>query len=241
MSDDQTLTYARRRPYKLRDGSTVPSVTTVLSRYRESGALMHWAWSQGKAGVDYKQTRGKAADAGTLAHAMAEAWFHGRRQRLQLAADPDVRERATTSFHAFLAWARGQLLRPAVLGGVPQLEVRMVSEKHRYGGMMDAAHIGEDDEAALGVHLMDWKTSGGVYIDYLLQLAAYGALWEECVGVPIRGYHLVRFDKETGGFVHHYWPELVMLVDGEPVRCIDQFLRLLECYHAEKSLKKLLR
>jgi len=230
----------RRRPYKLADGTVVASVTTILSRFKESGALIHWSWDQGRQGVDYRATRDHAATAGTLAHMMAEAWFRGQPQRLSLSADGEVRSLATTSFQAFLSWAKGQRLRPAVIEGVPQVEVRMVSERHRYGGMMDASLMGEHDE----ICLFDMKTSGGLYVDYLLQLAAYGALWDENnPGRPITGgYHLVRFDKVTGGFAHHWWPQLMMLnAEGKPVRCIDQFLRLLECYHAEKAIKKLLK
>lgn len=240
MMAEQLQQYSRRRPYKLADGSVVPSVTTILGRFKPSDALMWWAWDQGRQGLDYQQTRGKAADAGTLAHAMAESWFHGRGQRLHLAADHEVKRKALTSFRAFLAWAEGARLRPATINGVKQIEVRMVSERHRYGGMCDAVQLGFDNS----LHICDWKTSGGVYPDYLLQIAAYKELWDENFPEnPITGgYHLVRFDKETAGFVHHYWPALEMVnSDGEVVSCFDQFLRLLECYQAEKTIKKLLK
>lgn len=238
--DEQVQTYTRRRPYKLTDGTIVPSVTTVLGRYKNADPLMWWAHQEGLAGRDYKQTRGKAANAGTLAHTMTERWFHGQRQKIETAADPEVYQRATTSFHAFLAWAKGYQLRPAVIDGVKQVEVRMMSERHRYGGMCDAVQVGPGQ----GLALFDWKTSGGVYLDYLLQIAAYGELWDEThPDHPITaGYHLVRFDKETAGFTHHFWPGLERVDgDGEVVSCLDQFLRLLECYQAEKTLKKLLK
>jgi hypothetical protein len=240
MADDDLVAYSRRKPYKLASGDIVPSVTTVLSRYKAADRLMAWAWRQGKAGLDYNQTRGKAADAGTLTHTMAENWFRGHPQRLQLSADPDVMHRASTAFHGFLAWADGQRLRPAVIDGQQQIEVRMVSERYRFGGMMDAAHIGRDKR----ICLCDWKTSDGIYVDYLMQLAAYGALWDEThPDMPITGgYHLVRFDKESGGFVHHYWPALERVTEnGEVVSCLDQFLRLLRCYQDEKVLSRLLK
>lgn len=58
--------------------------------------------------------------------------------------------------------------------------------------------------------LGDWKSSNGIYQDYLVQLAAYGLLWEEHYpNMPIEGgYHLVRFAKEWGDFSHHFWDEL---------------------------------
>lgn len=62
-------------PTYLIDGKRVPSVTTVISRFKESGALMYWCWDQGRQGLDYRQTRDAAADAGTIAHAMVEAFI----------------------------------------------------------------------------------------------------------------------------------------------------------------------
>ena len=51
------------RVYKTQDGVRVPSVTTVISRFKEAGALMYWAWNEGKEGRDYRETRDAAADA----------------------------------------------------------------------------------------------------------------------------------------------------------------------------------
>ena len=62
--------------YYLVDGTRVPSVTTVLGRFKESGPLIHWAWGLGIQGKDYREERDKAADAGTLAHAAVAAWAH---------------------------------------------------------------------------------------------------------------------------------------------------------------------
>jgi len=58
--------------YKNAQGKRIPGVTTVISNLGWSkGGLMHWAWEQGINGIDYKETRDKAADTGTIAHAMA--------------------------------------------------------------------------------------------------------------------------------------------------------------------------
>ena len=71
---------AEPRPgYYLADGSHVPSVTTIIGRFKESGGLIHWAWALGKEGKDYREVRDKAADAGTMAHDAVEAWVHGKR------------------------------------------------------------------------------------------------------------------------------------------------------------------
>ena len=63
--------------YRLKDGTRVPSVTTIISRFKESGGLVHWAWNLGMQNIDYRQIRDSAADAGSLAHAMLEETSQG--------------------------------------------------------------------------------------------------------------------------------------------------------------------
>jgi len=58
----------------------IPGCTTVIGRFKESGGLIYWAWDQGRQGLDFRETRDKAADAGTLAHAMVEADIRGTAQ-----------------------------------------------------------------------------------------------------------------------------------------------------------------
>ena len=52
--------------YFTKDGKRVPSVTTILGKFKEAGGLMHWSWECGMKGLDYRQVRDAAADAGTL-------------------------------------------------------------------------------------------------------------------------------------------------------------------------------
>src|ERR1700761_7307502 len=116
--------------YFLADGTRVPSVTTVLSRFKESGALMNWAWKQGKAGLDYRVTRDAAADAGTMAHAAMEAWIRNR--PFVFEGDGAIVEKARRSFGAFLEWSQQTQLR------VTETELPLVSEIHKFGGTFDA-------------------------------------------------------------------------------------------------------
>lgn len=64
--------------YKLKDGTRVPGASTIAKIGSDSGGLIHWAWEQGIAGLDYQASRDAAADAGTLVHAAAEEWKHKR-------------------------------------------------------------------------------------------------------------------------------------------------------------------
>jgi hypothetical protein len=96
--------------YYLADGTRVPSVTTIIGRFKESGALIHWAWSIGRAGKDYREERDKAADAGTMAHAAVAAWAH-RQPFVWEGDDPEVIRNAQMAFAAFEEWAQQTRLR----------------------------------------------------------------------------------------------------------------------------------
>lgn len=209
------------KPYTTADGATVPSVSTICSRFKDSGGLLFWAWSEGAAGRDFRQTRDAAAESGTLAHAAVEAWIHKR--PFEFTGEPDVRAKAETAFEAFLAWAEMTQLQ------VTDTEVRMVSEVHRFGGTADAFTV-RGRRAVL-----DWKSSSGIYPEYVVQVAAYGLLWNELhPSDPITGgYHLVRFDKQHGDFHHHYWAEA-----NDAAR---MFLLLREAYDLDKALKARVR
>lgn len=207
-----------RTPYLLASGDRVPSVTTIIGRFKESGGLIHWAWNLGKEGKDYREVRDQAADAGTMAHHAVEAWLHGREFAFE--GDAEVCRKAQTAYGAFLDWATQTNLR------VTHTEVPLISERHKFGGTFDALLV--QNERAMG----DWKSSNNCYPEYLIQVAAYGKLWEENhPDEPITGgFHLLRFDKEFGDFHHHWWSELD--------RAWDAFLHLRELYEIDKELKR---
>ena len=196
----------------------MPGVTTISGKLKSADALMAWAWREGKAGRDYKATRDRAADAGTLAHAAVEAWIRGRPYVME--GEPATVERGQKAFEAFLRWAEQTKLR------IVEPEVSLVSERHRFGGTMDALLL--DDQRAIS----DWKSSAGTYPDMLIQISAYQALWNEHhPDDPITGgLHLVRFDKEYGDFVHHHWSELDAAWAA--------FLHLRAVYDLEQELRK---
>lgn len=207
-----------KKGYYLADGDRVPSVTTVISRFKDAGGLMWWAWDCGMKGQDYRDVRQQAADAGTVAHELVEAWLQKRASTSE--APVEIMDKAQKSFGAFLEWAEGSKLQ------VTHTEMQLVSEAHRYGGTPDALLI--HGKRSMG----DWKTSNAVYSDYLIQLAAYGNLWNENNPDDLveGGFHLVRFDKQYGDFHHHYWSELDAAWRA--------FLHLRELYEIEKELKK---
>lgn len=204
--------------YKLKDGTKVPSVTTILNRFKDSGGLIHWAWQMGIEGKDYREERDKAADIGSMVHAAVEAWTLGNAYAFE--GEPPAVEKAQRGFGAFREWALSTNFQ------VTNPECSMVSERWRFGGTPDAILVG--GKRAIG----DWKSSGGLYTDYIIQVAAYGMLWEENhPEEPITGgYHLLRFDKTHGDFTHKWW--------GELETAKKAFLLMRELYDMDKELKQ---
>jgi hypothetical protein len=242
--------------YRTRDGEKVPSVTTILSRFKESGGLIHWSWNiaheplmKARAlldGVVRGEFAGRAHEIeGFLALPVED--FHYRTKR-DKAAD------AGTCAHDMVeCFIRGQefdaekyphaileMARPAFDAflewadqtqlRVVETEVSLVSERYRFGGTRDAMLV--RGKRALG----DWKTSNRIYPEYLFQLAAYGLLDEEQGNAIDGGFHLLRFSKQERpddpvNFVHHYWSQLDVARDA--------FLAMRELYDVMKRLEKL--
>ena len=210
---------AIREIYKDANGTRVPSVTTILSRFKDSGGLLYWANQQGLAGKTLDEARAPACTAGTMAHDLVEAHINTRPPPA-LQGNADTITKAKAAFAAYLTWAEMYKFT------IRHTEVSLVSNAHQFGGRLDA--VGMDGE---GLVLLDWKTSNAVYADYLLQLAGYKVLWEENYpDNPLVGFHLCRFAKEEGDFSHHYFPKL----DEEA----ETFLAMRRLYDRVKAVEK---
>lgn len=211
--------------YRLKDGTKVPGVTTILGRFKDSGGLIWWAnhlaldpllqaRHLAEAGEDvarfllaanpddwdHKKVAGKAADAGTIAHEMVDCRIHGRAFEANGYA-PELVEMARPAFGAFEQWAAQSHLE------VVESEVSIVSERYHFGGTRDAILL--NGKRAIG----DYKTSKAIYPEMLLQLAAYGILDEEQGNTIDGGFHLLKFSKQEKPddpvrFSHHYWSQL---------------------------------
>jgi hypothetical protein len=200
----------------------VPGVTTIIGRFKESGGLIHWAWSLGMDGINYRDARDKAADAGTLGHDMIETYIKGG-DPASIGGPEDLVAKARMGFQAFKLWITSTDLE------IVDTEMTLISEKHRFGGTPDAL-----GRSSLGEYsLLDWKTSNRIYADYLIQLACYARLLEEnkVVDRPIERFHLLRVGKEFGDFHHHSWPREAM----KPAWRAFELMR--ELYDLDKRLK----
>jgi hypothetical protein len=213
--------------YYLKDGTQVPGTTTVIGRFKDSGALMQWAFRQGKEGkASLYEERDKAASIGTLAHDMVEAYLRNDGPQPDEVRDAsglseDERGKATQAFEAFEQWKDDTGIE------IVATEMQLVSERFKYGGTPDA--IGRRRDGSLC--LLDWKTSNAVHSDYIIQLAAYKQLWDENhPKYPITGgFYLARFSKDHPDFEVRYWSELE--------EAFDAFVLMRSLYDLDKKIK----
>jgi hypothetical protein len=177
-------------PYKNKAGVRIPSVTTILGRFKESGGLLYWAWNCGRDGISMDSVKEKACTAGTITHQWIEDDLHGKELTVYKDVVPDTYKQAENAYEQFKAWRKGFNV------NVTHTEVSLVSEKYQFGGTLDGAAM--DGKRII----LDWKTSKSIYSDYLVQCAAYALLWEENYGEEIDEAHILRIDKENADFEH---------------------------------------
>jgi hypothetical protein len=202
--------------YRTADGKRVPGVTTILSRFKESGGLIHWAWTMGCEGNDYRKVRDDAATVGHLVHGWIDDDIRGRPKRaLPEGMEPSDAAKAHHGYAGFIEW------RSHVALEILATEFPLVSELYRYGGTPDAAAIVRVNGK---MALMDWKTSNRHYPDHLAQVAAYRQLiHERAADVPglspedgeravSMGAVVLRVGKDYGDFHHHYYPDAAVSV-----------------------------
>lgn len=213
-----------RAGYRLANGDRVPGTTTVTGLYGASKeGLVAWANRVGLEGQNYREVRDGAALLGTITHARIDAHLHGLPFR-DGEFPPDVVQQSEVAFQAMHEWTADLRLTWIAT------ELTMVSEKHRFGGTLDGVALREGK----GPCLIDFKTSAGIYAEAIMQVSAYGALWEENIGEPLTGgYAIARFDKEHGGFTYKWLKREAVVVAWE---C---FLHLRELYDRKSLLEKL--
>jgi hypothetical protein len=213
-------------------------VTTILGRFKEPEGLMYWAHKLGTQGIDFRERQRREAAAGTITHDWSEDFIHGREIVTPTPRELDVTEdeheriigMATRGFDAFRRWFDRTKIR------IRATEVPLVHDTHLFGGCIDA--IGESED---GAEILDWKTSGRVYLDHVLQIGAYRELSENgrcqwkrrprIIGEEIRGGHLVRFGKHRADFHHLYLPRDV-LDDA-----FEMFMHLRRAYEVRERIQ----
>ena len=163
--------------YKLRDGSIVAGVTTIINQLNKP-ALIQWAWKLGKEGKDWREERDSAGDVGTLVHETILRFLSGEEI---YEVENDV---IADCFEKFLGWWVTEVKKNDVL----ITEQSFVSEKLGFGGQPDILIINRKK-------LIDIKTSNGIYDSYWLQLAGYDILLREN-GYKVDEYQILWLPKD---------------------------------------------
>jgi len=207
--------------YKNSKGERLSGVTTIISGNLgwNKQQLMYWAWSEGIEGRNYRETSEKAADAGTIAHYLIECDIKGKAPDTSQYPQ-DLIDKAETCYINYLQWKK------TVDFSLHKSEVSLVSEQYQYGATLDCLA-----KVKGKLCLFDWKSSNGVYADYLIQIAAYKEVWEENNPPdPLDGgIYLLRIDKENAAWTFHYWQSLP--------KAFEAFKHLLALHEIKKELK----
>jgi hypothetical protein len=233
-------------------GKRVPSVTTILSRYKESGGLMYWANQVGlgehdscsdqvackhcgkRPGKTLNEARSGAADVGSLAHDLIHYEVTGEEPELSLVKKYEHLSEAqwdlaSQCHESYQEWQ--EVHKVKYVGH----ELSLLSHKHRYGGTLDAIGYVNDRFS-----IIDYKTSAGWYADYFVQLAGYILLVEEDPQLlmeygAVQRICGLRMSKETAGFDTFVRPRETFDV------ALRYFLHLREAYEMDKQVKKLMK
>lgn len=84
-------------PYKI-DNKNIPSVTTILSRFKDSEGLKIWSNNIGLKGISYREELKRTGNIGTIFHDHVESYI--TKKEFTLSDDPEVQ----SCFRGFLKW-----------------------------------------------------------------------------------------------------------------------------------------
>jgi len=176
--------------YMLKSGEIVPSVTQILSAVIAKPKLQKWANQLGLNNKILDDENKTTLGIGKLLHTYIQADLSG-------AVVDEVGYTvwevgmAKKSFDQYLKWKSDKQIKTI------KLEYKMVSERYKYGGTLDALL-----ELNSELTLLDWKTSNFMSLDYKLQLAAYLFLLQE-QGIIPRKVAVLRLPKDGKDYEYY--------------------------------------
>ena len=199
MEKTKLVRNAPHQKYFLSDGKTqVPGGSTICKIGDDAGALIHWAWNLGIEGKDYRKERDKAADIGTIAHFLIEAFLNGFVCDLEDFDQADI-DKALLCYNKFVDWWDQQNLEKVAT------EIQLVNEPYRYGGTIDFIAKKPNGDHVL----IDFKTSKKISESYWRQCAGYASLWDQNhdhkADKRIKDHCIVRIGKQEEGDFEVVW------------------------------------
>ena len=166
MSKNEFPIAKAHRQYRIKDGTIVPSVTTVLSILAKPG-LIKWANDLGLQGIDSSKYVDAAGRVGTLIHYLVQCHLANEMPDLKDYTSNEI-DMGETGLIKFLDWAKRAEPKPILL------EAPLVSEKHRFGGTVDFYGVAHGK-----LTLVDFKSTKAIYDEMMHQVAAYRELLRE--------------------------------------------------------------
>jgi hypothetical protein len=193
--------------------------------------------------------RDKLEDAGAVGHT-AHAWIE---KYIQWAMDEThvldlmpFDERAKNACLAALDWMEKHNVR--WIG----TERKIYSRKHKYAGTMDGLCLADScdnpnccrhvfkDRLTLG----DWKTSNYLYVEFILQTAAYKQAYEEETGQHVEDVWIIRLGKDDAAFdawhvdlptAEHGWDAFLKALDlSRAMVLVEDDVVLMKDYRKDK-------
>lgn len=154
------ISFLDSRFYKTKEGTFVPSVTTILESYPKGAQYAEWLKKHGE---DSDNIRDEAGRRGSIVHSMTETLDYGGELSLM---DDDLNAK-----YKLMEWAmlgRYAEFRERFPATVHAIELNMSSSELGYAGTLDRVLTIDGT-----TYLMDIKTSGAIHNAHWLQQAAY--------------------------------------------------------------------
>jgi len=203
--------------YILKD-KKLPSVTTIIGRFKNAIGLIIWSNQLGLKGLNYFDELKNAGNIGTNLHDLAELAI--LKKDYQLPEDPTV----IHCFNQFLEWWDNLTCE------VIWTEKKFTSKKLMFGGCPDLL-VKKDGKYIL----VDLKTSKAIYSDMIIQLGSYKFLIEENMDIEIDRAVIVRFPKDNDD------TEIRKFTKEELAVGLKQFKLLRKAFDLDKDLNKILK
>lgn len=231
----------RPQAYYNAAGKRIPACTTITGRFGGKDGIIWWANAVGlgerdcdeqtpcrhcgrRAGKRHRDVKA-AAEAGTYAHALIDQKVKGTTPEVEIEHfTQDQFDAVDRCMAAFDRWWEAYDVE------VIETEFRCISEKYQFGGTLDMVGL-----VSGRFSLIDWKTSKGIYAEYLAQVAGYVLAVEEQGFPEIEEIDILRLSKETAAFEHLSFPR----ASFGPA--FDWFKQAREMYDADKRLEALLK
>ena len=199
-------------------GKKLPSVTTIINRFKNATGLIIWSNQLGLKGLNYFDELKKAGDTGTALHDLAELYILNKKYQL-----PDDKA-AVDCFQQFIDWW------DSIDCEVIWTEKKYTSKKLNVGGCPDLL-VKQDGKYIL----VDFKTSKAVYSDMLIQLSCYAELIKENDNIEIDRAVIVRFPKDDDE------TEIKKFFKDDLAVGLKQFKLLRKAFDLDKDLNKILK